>query len=108
MDAFLDYLTKKQILGTPAAYMGVVEFQKRGLPHMHMLIILKNEDKPRTAEIVDQIVSAELPDPDEDPELFDLVSSLMIHKCGEHLSAILFSSSFEPEIFFKHNQCSAF
>lgn len=32
---------KEELFGPVAAYTYVIEFQKRGLPHMHMLIILK-------------------------------------------------------------------
>ena len=41
--------------------MRVIEFQKRGLPHAHMLIILQERHAIRTAEQVDEIVSAEIP-----------------------------------------------
>ncbi|XP_044596953.1 uncharacterized protein LOC123273577 [Cotesia glomerata] len=52
------------------------QWQKRGLPHAHILIWL--EDKIRPEEI-DQIISAEIPDPLIDPELFDVVIQHMIH-----------------------------
>lgn len=53
---------------------------KRGLSHAHILIWL--QDKIRSEEI-DQIVSAEIPDPSIDQELFDVISSHMIHgPCG--------------------------
>jgi len=34
-------------LGTPTAKVYVIEFQKRGLPHAHILFILKSEDKSK-------------------------------------------------------------
>ncbi|XP_073035171.1 uncharacterized protein [Primulina eburnea] len=34
-------IIKKEIFGKVAAYVYVIEFQKRGLPHVHMLVILK-------------------------------------------------------------------
>ena len=37
-----------QILGAVVAYTYVVEFQKRGLPHAHILIWVSTFDKPRT------------------------------------------------------------
>ena len=40
----------------------VVEFQKRGLPHAHFLIILHPSLKIRYPEQFDQFVSAEIPD----------------------------------------------
>uniref|UniRef100_A0A1I7T6R1 ATP-dependent DNA helicase n=1 Tax=Caenorhabditis tropicalis TaxID=1561998 RepID=A0A1I7T6R1_9PELO len=80
-----DDLFKKNVLGEVLAYIFVIEFQKRGLPHVHMLIIMKAGSKPRTAADVDRIISAEIPDRDEDPELYDLVTSMMMHRpCGAH------------------------
>ena len=37
----------------------VVEYQKRGLFHAHILLILKVDDKPRCADDYDAIVCAE-------------------------------------------------
>jgi hypothetical protein len=38
-------LLKKGILGKVKAYMHVLEFQKRGLPHAHFLLIMKRKYK---------------------------------------------------------------
>ncbi|PIC23966.1 hypothetical protein B9Z55_017476 [Caenorhabditis nigoni] len=76
-------LFTKNIFGEVAAWIYVIEFQKRGLPHMHLLMILKNEWKPRTASEIDDMVCAELPDPAEDPELFEIISTTQMHRpCG--------------------------
>jgi hypothetical protein len=61
--ALLDELLVQKVLGRPLAYTWVVEFEKRGLPHLHLLLIVHPEDKPRTPEDVDKVISAELPDP---------------------------------------------
>ncbi|VDO21630.1 unnamed protein product [Heligmosomoides polygyrus] len=83
LKALCHELFKRNVLGEVAAYIYVVEFQKRGLPHAHMLITLKQEWKLNTADQIDQLISAELPDSDSDPELFDIVSKNMIHRpCG--------------------------
>ncbi|SGY11909.1 BQ5605_C011g06315 [Microbotryum silenes-dioicae] len=37
------------------AYVYVVEFQKRGLPHTHLLLIMDPEDKPKTNDDYDKI-----------------------------------------------------
>jgi hypothetical protein len=47
----------------PVGNVHVIEFQKRGLPHAHLLIILANEDKLRTTRDYDDVVSAEIPEP---------------------------------------------
>ncbi|GFR90170.1 DNA helicase-like protein [Elysia marginata] len=73
-------LTKKKLFGTVIAYVRVVEFQKRGLPHVHILLILEHNSKPKTVEQIDQIVKAELSD---DPDLRKLVEKHMLHgPCG--------------------------
>ena len=49
------------VLGKTVAHMHVIEFQKRGLPHAHILIILAGHDRATTVDAVDSIVMAELP-----------------------------------------------
>jgi len=49
-----------QIFGKIDAYLWVIEFQKRGLPHLHLLIILANHDRLITADFVDSLISAEI------------------------------------------------
>ncbi|XP_057791099.1 uncharacterized protein LOC131008223 [Salvia miltiorrhiza] len=79
-----DQLFKNEIFGHVAAHVHVIEFQKRGLPHVHMLIIFKSENKINTTDEIDKFVSAELPDEEKNPELFDLVKKQMMHgPCGE-------------------------
>jgi len=76
-------LNKDKIFGEVVAYSAVIEFQKRGLPHAHILVTLADQDKLREAEQIDEFISAELPDETEYPRLFQLVSTLMIHgPCG--------------------------
>ena len=53
----------KGILGRTVAHICTIEFQKRGLPHMHLLIFLHAAAKPITQAQIDTIVCAELPDP---------------------------------------------
>jgi hypothetical protein len=80
----LDDLCKKHVLGRTIAKVHVIEFQKRGLPHAHILLILKSENRPRTKEQIDTIVKAEIPDSTENPKLFQIVLRHMIHgPCGQ-------------------------
>lgn len=63
--------------------MYVVEFQKRGLPHVHMLIWLDSASKKNLKLNVDKFVSVEIPDPSKDPVSYAAVSAFMIHgPCG--------------------------
>ncbi|KAL6180848.1 hypothetical protein ACLB2K_047507 [Fragaria x ananassa] len=74
---------KKGVLGKVAAHAFVVEFQKRGLPHVHMLIMLEPNDKLNNPDEYDRIVKAEIPDQNEEPRLYDAVCTHMIHgPCG--------------------------
>ena len=76
-------IVEKQIFGKVASYFYSIEFQKRGLPHMHLLLILQAEFKIVTPEQIDQVVCAEIPDPIRYPKLCALVERHMIHgPCG--------------------------
>ncbi|XP_075108682.1 uncharacterized protein LOC107781498 [Nicotiana tabacum] len=55
-------ILKRQIFGRVAGFMYTIEFQKRGLPHAHFLIILADKHKLLTPESYDKFVCAELPD----------------------------------------------
>ncbi|XP_070054281.1 uncharacterized protein [Nicotiana tomentosiformis] len=72
-------ILKRQIFGKVVASMYTVEFQKRGLPHAHFLIILDEKYKLFTPEAYDQFVCAELPDPKRNSSLFKLVTQHMLH-----------------------------
>ena len=73
-----------RVLGKPIGHLHVIEFQKRGLPHAHILIILAREDKPRNPDAYDRITCAELPDKDAEPELYETVTESMAHgPCGD-------------------------
>jgi hypothetical protein len=48
--------------GQVIAYVYVIEFQKRGLPHAHILLTLAKENKMITAKEVDAVISAQFPD----------------------------------------------
>lgn len=60
---------KKDILGSVKAHTATIEFQKRGLPYAHILLIMDKEHKPNQPAIIDEIVSAEIPDKDKNPQL---------------------------------------
>ena len=43
-DWLMDDIMKARVFGVVPAHMWVIEFQKRGLPHVHILVILREED----------------------------------------------------------------
>lgn len=77
LQEFIKDFNNRYIFGKVTAYVFVVEFQKRGYPHCHILIYLSDEDKLTTPEHIDALISAEIPDPKEQPEL--LVKKFMVH-----------------------------
>ena len=86
LQVLLDKLLREHVLGVAIGYTWVIEFQKRGLPHGHLLLIVHPDDKPRTPEHVDQVICAELPDgidPDQH-ELWKTISQCQVHgPCGQ-------------------------
>ncbi len=66
------------ILGHTIAGIYVVEFQKHGLPHAHILIC-----KPHTVEDVDRMINAELPNSKTNKLAHKTVARCMMHgPCG--------------------------
>ncbi|XP_044594830.1 uncharacterized protein LOC123272196 [Cotesia glomerata] len=83
-DALVKTIGKEQLFGEVLAYNWVIEFQKRGLPHLHMLITLKNNSKIKTPDSVDKFISAEIPNPHDNPILHEIVTRNMLHgPCGD-------------------------
>jgi hypothetical protein len=82
LDALLkDIKQKKGIFGSAIGTVYTIEYQKRGLPHAHLLVFLHPQDIPASAEEVDEIVSAQLPL--DDPELAAIVRRVLTHgPCG--------------------------
>lgn len=46
----MEDLTKKHVFGRAIAWKHTIEFQKRGLPYAHIVIILHPQDKLKTAD----------------------------------------------------------
>ncbi|XP_074351411.1 uncharacterized protein LOC141690517 [Apium graveolens] len=83
VDQLLDQIKNKNYFGRCIGVMHVIEFQKRGLPHAHMLIWLHPNDRPKTTKQIDKMVSTEIPDPSIDPVGYEAVKNYMIHvPCG--------------------------
>lgn len=73
------------VCGEVVSYCYRIEWQLRGLPHAHLLLILRN--RIDNVEVVDRMVSAEIPDPNSEPELHRLVLQFMIHGPCNHGNA---------------------
>ncbi|XP_040380928.1 uncharacterized protein LOC102712269 isoform X2 [Oryza brachyantha] len=86
LNILMDDITKNKFFGPIHAVVYTVEFQKRGLPHVHIIIWLSKEE-PLDAQKVDQRISAQLPNPTLDTIGFEAVTSFMIHgPCGPGIS----------------------
>ncbi|KAH9081111.1 hypothetical protein Ae201684P_012083 [Aphanomyces euteiches] len=79
----IEAMLTKGILGRQGAHVRSVEFQKRGLPHAHILVIFSGDDKIKTTADIDSIISAEIPDKEKNPRLHKIVTTCMIHKCSD-------------------------
>ncbi|XP_035837979.1 uncharacterized protein LOC110942640 [Helianthus annuus] len=84
LDALIKDMKEKKIFGDINAVVYTVEFQKRGLTtHAHICLFMKADHKLPIVEHIDPFISTEIPDKNENPELYSLVSDFMIHgPCG--------------------------
>ncbi|POS85305.1 hypothetical protein EPUL_003002, partial [Erysiphe pulchra] len=72
--------------GTYRGMSGTIEYQKRGLPHPHLLLFLSTADSFLDPARIDDFISAELPSEELDPSgrLRELVEANMVHgPCGD-------------------------
>nr|AAK54292.1 putative helicase [Oryza sativa Japonica Group] len=77
-------IKRNQHFGKTKAIVFTIEFQKRGLPHAHILIFLDKRGKSLEPSQIDELICAEIPDRDKDPETFEAVKNFMMHgPCGE-------------------------
>nr|XP_028962184.1 uncharacterized protein LOC114826273 [Malus domestica] len=98
LDHMIKYLKSGKPFGDVESVLYTVEFQKRGLPHCHILLWVKKHYKCHSPYDVDSIISAEIPDQRCDKAGYDAVSQYMIHgPCGA-------ANKFSPCM--KENKCS--
>ncbi|XP_058807357.1 uncharacterized protein LOC131673409 [Phymastichus coffea] len=77
--SLLDNIENKNLFGRVKAWVYTIEFQKRGLPHAHLLVTLHPHDKLKTPEQIDKHISAEI---SKDENLRKLVLDHQLH--GPH------------------------
>ena len=84
----LDDIMKKNIFGHAVGYVYTVEYQKRGLPHTHLIVFLDRSSRLATPEAIDKHISTEIPDENTQPRLYDVVKQFMVHgPCGPGLTS---------------------
>ncbi|GJT95898.1 helicase [Tanacetum coccineum] len=80
----LEELIKNKVFGDCLGVIYIIEFQKRGLPHVHILLWLEEHYKCNTPAQIDDIISAEILSQLEDPEGYKVVTEFMLHgPCGK-------------------------
>ncbi|GFX19631.1 uncharacterized protein TNCV_2075391 [Trichonephila clavipes] len=72
----MNLITKGKIFRIELCYMYTIEWQKRGLPHVRILVWLQ---ETLHVHKVDDFISAETPNPEEDPKLFSCITTQMIY-----------------------------
>ncbi|OSX79796.1 hypothetical protein BU14_0071s0050 [Porphyra umbilicalis] len=78
-------IKEDNVFGYCLAFVMTIEFQKRGLPHAHWLVILRRQDVPQTADAYDKFIRAEIPKESDSPSLRAKVLKHMVHgPCGSH------------------------
>ena len=83
VEELLHDLKVKHIFGCPVALVYTIEFQQRGLPHMHLLPTLDGASKLNTNEIIDKAVQAELPQKEAVLLRKTVLTCLMHSPCGD-------------------------
>ena len=76
LKSLINYIVKLEVFGSVLCWMYSVEWQKRGLPHAHILTWLHYKI---TSNEIDDVISTEIPDENVDKGLYDIVVKNMIH-----------------------------
>lgn len=83
LDEMMKDLTERGRLGKVVSHLMVVKFQKAGLPHVHILLILDESSQPKTSQSIDTLVYAVIPDHVKEPTVYSLVTKNMLHGPGK-------------------------
>ncbi|CAH9120016.1 unnamed protein product, partial [Cuscuta epithymum] len=88
LDGLIKDLRKNKVFGSVRGVVYTIEFQKRGLPHAHILLWLSIEDKLPSPVDIDRVISAEIPDMNLDPIYYAAVGNFMMHgPCGRSVKS---------------------
>ena len=80
---------KSSLFGTHLGHVYTIEYQKRGLPHIHLLLFLLPADREAFTDpaVINSTICAEIPSAADDVDgvLTEVVRTFMLHgPCGEH------------------------
>ncbi|XP_069147085.1 uncharacterized protein [Solanum lycopersicum] len=77
-------LKKQQPFGKIIACLYTTEFQKRGLPHAHILLFLHLTLKSPSINHINTMITTEIPDMEVDPDGYKTLKNYMMHgPCGD-------------------------
>ena len=72
-------LIDSSFFGTPVAHVYTIEFQKRGLPHIHLFTFLQSQDCTQDFYYINFMISAQLSDPQLQLLLYAKVTKYMLY-----------------------------
>ena len=77
----LDQIRHKEVFGPCLGWVWTIEYHKRGLPHLYLLVFLKTDYQFLTAAHIDRLISAEIPTEDDSigQELRAIIQTTMVH-----------------------------
>ncbi|KAL2998223.1 hypothetical protein AAZX31_09G086000 [Glycine max] len=83
LNHLMNDLKSGHAFGPIVGFVYTIEWQKKGFPHAHILILLHPSNKYPNPEDIDNIISTEIPNKDTHLELYELITKHMIHgPCG--------------------------
>ncbi|XP_019157524.1 PREDICTED: uncharacterized protein LOC109154109 [Ipomoea nil] len=83
LDCLIKEIKNGKLFGRVKAVIYTIKFQKRGLPHAHILLFLQATNDFANPAFMDTIISAEIPDKRSDIEYYQAVEEFMLHgPCG--------------------------
>ncbi|XP_019198170.1 PREDICTED: uncharacterized protein LOC109191996 [Ipomoea nil] len=83
LDCLIKEVKNGELFGPVKSVIYTIEFQKRGLPHAHILIFLKNKVDMTSPTYMDSIIKAEVPDKTMQMKYYNAVEEFMVHgPCG--------------------------
>ena len=77
----LDQIRHKEVFGPWLGWVWTIEYQKRGLPHLHLKVFLKTDHQFLTTAHIDRFICAEIPTEDDSIslELRAIIQTTMVH-----------------------------
>lgn len=92
-------LDKNGPLGPITHYFRRIEYQARGAPHNHGKLwsdkapVYGKDSDADVVEYIDKYITCALPNPETEPDLYDLVMKYQVHKCGPSCKRLVTSSN---------------